>query len=79
MKPTNNSTLEVISPKVQVDDEFITTDYDYQTSHVKRTADGQLQAGWICSPAQMRTRLHWEKNIHHLDDEIVAYFVSSPA
>jgi len=47
MKPTNNSTLEVISPKVQVDDEFITTDYDYQTSHVKRTADGQLQVGPI--------------------------------
>jgi len=37
------------------------------------------QAGWISSPAQMRTRLHSEKNISHLDDEIVVYFVSSPA
>ncbi|XP_017132898.1 inositol-3-phosphate synthase [Drosophila elegans] len=55
MKPTNNSTLEVVSPKVQVDDEFITTDYDYQTSHVKRTADGQLQVHPQTTSLKIRT------------------------
>ncbi|XP_016941206.3 inositol-3-phosphate synthase [Drosophila suzukii] len=55
MKPTNNSTLEVISPKVQVDDEFITTDYDYQTSHVKRTADGKLQVHPQTTALKIRT------------------------
>lgn len=61
MKPTNNSTLEVISPKVQVDDEFITTDYDYQTSHVKRTADGQLQVHPQTTSLKIRTGRHVPK------------------
>lgn len=47
MKPTKNSTLEIISPKVHVDDEFIVTDYEYHTSHVKRTASGQLQVSCV--------------------------------
>ncbi|XP_017049950.1 inositol-3-phosphate synthase [Drosophila ficusphila] len=55
MKPTNNSTLEVVSPKVKLDDEFITTDYDYQTSHVKRSADGQLQVHPQTTALKIRT------------------------
>lgn len=46
MKPTKKSTLEIISPKVHVDDEFIVTDYEYHTSHVKRCASGQLQVSY---------------------------------
>ncbi|CAD7012195.1 unnamed protein product [Ceratitis capitata] len=37
------SSLEVISPKVQISDNYIETDYEYQTSHVKRTANGRIQ------------------------------------
>lgn len=42
MKPTVES-LEVISPKVQITDRFIETDYEYQTSHVKRLDNGKIQ------------------------------------
>ncbi|TMW48393.1 hypothetical protein DOY81_006522 [Sarcophaga bullata] len=42
MKPTTEC-LEVISPKVQITESFIETDYDYQTSHVKRTTNGKIQ------------------------------------
>ncbi|SPP75670.1 inositol-3-phosphate synthase [Drosophila guanche] len=55
MKPTNNSTLEIISPKVRVDDDFIETDYEYQTSHVKRTASGQLQVHPQTTALKIRT------------------------
>ncbi|XP_017868142.1 PREDICTED: inositol-3-phosphate synthase [Drosophila arizonae] len=55
MKPTKNSTLEIISPKVHVDDEFIETDYEYQTSHVKRTATGQLQVHPRTTSLKIRT------------------------
>ncbi|XP_022228941.2 inositol-3-phosphate synthase [Drosophila obscura] len=55
MKPTNSSTLEIISPKVRVDDDFIETDYEYQTSHVKRTASGQLQVHPQTTALKIRT------------------------
>ena len=45
MKPTTEC-LEVISPKVQISESFIETDYDYQTSHVKRTANGKIQVSF---------------------------------
>ncbi|XP_068146921.1 inositol-3-phosphate synthase [Drosophila tropicalis] len=55
MKPTKNSTLEIISPKVQVDDDFIETLYDYHTSQVKRTANGQLQVHPETTTLKIRT------------------------
>ncbi|KAH8418431.1 hypothetical protein KR222_010248 [Zaprionus bogoriensis] len=55
MKPTKNSTLEIISPKVHVDDEFIETDYEYHTSHVRRTAAGQLQVHPQTTALKIRT------------------------
>ncbi|KAM8712114.1 hypothetical protein ACLKA7_012610 [Drosophila subpalustris] len=55
MKPTKNSTLEIISPKVHVDDDFIETDYEYQTSHVKRSAAGQLQVRPETTALKIRT------------------------
>lgn len=42
MKPTVES-LEVISPKVQITDSFIETDYEYQTSQVKYLPNGKIQ------------------------------------
>lgn len=42
MKPTVEC-LEVISPKVQITDSFIETDYEYQTSQVKRLPNGKIQ------------------------------------
>ncbi|XP_060660189.1 inositol-3-phosphate synthase [Drosophila nasuta] len=61
MKPTKNSTLEVISPKVHVDDEYIETDYDYQTSHVKRSAGGQIQVHPQTTSLKIRTGRHVPK------------------
>lgn len=61
MKPTKNSTLEVVSPKVQVNDDFIETDYEYQTSHVKRTASGQLQVHPQTTALKIRTARHVPK------------------
>ncbi|EDW00949.1 inositol-3-phosphate synthase [Drosophila grimshawi] len=61
MKPTKNSTLEIISPKVHVDDDFIETDYEYQTSHVKRTAAGQLQVHPQTTSLKIRTARHVPK------------------
>ncbi|KAH8369865.1 hypothetical protein KR093_001285 [Drosophila rubida] len=61
MKPTKNSTLEVISPKVHVDDEFIETDYDYQTSHVKRSASGQIHVHPQTTSLKIRTARHVPK------------------
>ncbi|KAH8271497.1 hypothetical protein KR018_000960 [Drosophila ironensis] len=61
MKPTKNSTLEVVSPQVQVDDDFIQTDYEYQTSHVKRTASGQLQVHPQTTALKIRTARHVPK------------------
>lgn len=45
MKPTTEC-LEVISPKVQITESFIETDYDYQTSHVKHAANGKIQVSF---------------------------------
>ena len=42
MKPIVEN-LEVISPKVQITDSFIETDYEYQTSNVKRLPSGKIQ------------------------------------
>lgn len=39
----DTATLEVISPKVQINENYIETDYEYQTSHVKRSANGKIQ------------------------------------
>ncbi|KAH8299754.1 hypothetical protein KR044_005475 [Drosophila immigrans] len=61
MKPTKNSTLEIISPKVHVDDEFIETDYEYQTSHVKRSAAGQIQVHPQTTSLKIRTGRHVPK------------------
>ncbi|XP_030555854.1 inositol-3-phosphate synthase isoform X1 [Drosophila novamexicana] len=61
MKPTKNSTLEVISPKVHVDDKFIETDYEYQTSHVNRTASGTLQVHPKTTAIKIRTARHVPK------------------
>lgn len=43
MKPTATETLEVISPHVQISESYIETDYAYQTSNVKRLANGKIQ------------------------------------
>lgn len=40
---SDTATLEVISPKVQISENYIETDYEYQTSHVKRSANGKIQ------------------------------------
>lgn len=61
MKPTKNSTLEIISPKVHVDDDFIETDYEYQTSHVKRSAAGKLQVHPETTSLKIRTARHVPK------------------
>ncbi|XP_017837695.1 inositol-3-phosphate synthase isoform X2 [Drosophila busckii] len=61
MKPTQNSTLEIISPKVHVDADFIETDYDYQTTQVKRTAAGQLQVQPQTTALKIRTARHVPK------------------
>ncbi|XP_005176979.2 inositol-3-phosphate synthase [Musca domestica] len=39
----NNTTLEVVSPNVQISENYIETDYTYQTSNVKRLANGKIQ------------------------------------
>ncbi|XP_067626396.1 inositol-3-phosphate synthase [Eurosta solidaginis] len=39
----DTATLEVISPKVKIGERYIETDYEYQTSNVKRTANGKIQ------------------------------------
>ncbi|XP_020815446.1 inositol-3-phosphate synthase [Drosophila serrata] len=61
MKPTNASTLEVVSPKVRVENDFITSDYEYQTSHVKRTSSGQLQVHPQTTALKIRTGRHVPK------------------
>lgn len=43
MKPI----LEVVSPKVQITDDYIETDYDYQTSHVRHIGNDQMQVNSI--------------------------------
>lgn len=49
------ATLEVISPKVQITDNYIDTDYEYQTSHVKRTANGKIQVHPETTALKIRT------------------------
>lgn len=43
MKHISAENLEVISPHVQITEDYIETDYTYQTSHVKRLANGKIQ------------------------------------
>lgn len=46
MKANNsakNTTLEIVSPNVQISENYIETDYTYQTSNVKRLANGKIQ------------------------------------
>lgn len=46
MKPILEN-LEVISPKVKISDSSIETDYEYQTSQVKRLTSGKIQASLV--------------------------------
>ncbi|KAL9918522.1 inositol-3-phosphate synthase [Glossina fuscipes fuscipes] len=51
MKPI----LEVVSPNVQITDDYIETDYDYQTSHVRRIGNDQMQVLPECVNLKIRT------------------------
>ncbi|XP_030375157.1 inositol-3-phosphate synthase [Scaptodrosophila lebanonensis] len=54
MRPIKDSVLEIISPNVHVDDEFIETDYEYKTSNVKRI-DGKVQVYPETTALKIRT------------------------
>uniref|UniRef100_A0A1I8PC50 inositol-3-phosphate synthase n=1 Tax=Stomoxys calcitrans TaxID=35570 RepID=A0A1I8PC50_STOCA len=55
MKANTNETLEVISPNVQLTEDYIETDYAYQTSNVKRLANGKIQVFPETSNLKIRT------------------------
>ncbi|XP_075164862.1 inositol-3-phosphate synthase [Haematobia irritans] len=55
MKPVVTETLEVISPNVQITEDYIETDYAYQTSNVKRLANGKIQVFPETSNLKIRT------------------------
>ncbi|XP_037948629.1 inositol-3-phosphate synthase-like [Teleopsis dalmanni] len=53
--------MEIISPKVQNSEKFIETDYEYQTTKVKRNADGKIQVHPITTALKIRTEKHVPK------------------
>lgn len=62
------SNLEVLSPNVQIDENFIEVDYDYQTSSVKREGDKiQLR------PETLSLKIRTEKNVPKLGLMLVGW------
>ncbi|XP_017472824.1 PREDICTED: inositol-3-phosphate synthase [Rhagoletis zephyria] len=57
----DTASLEVISPKVQISDHYIETDYEYQTSHVRHTANGKIQVHPETTTLKIRTDRHVPK------------------
>ncbi|XP_036334056.1 inositol-3-phosphate synthase [Rhagoletis pomonella] len=57
----DTASLEVISPKVQISDNYIETDYEYQTSHVRHTANGKIQVHPETTTLKIRTDRHVPK------------------
>ncbi|KAI8122018.1 Inositol-3-phosphate synthase [Lucilia cuprina] len=69
MKPTAAESLEVISPKVQITDSFIETDYEYQTSQVKRLANGKIQV----FPETINLKIRTDKKVPRLGLMLVGW------
>lgn len=62
------SNLEVLSPNVQIDENFIEVDYDYQTSSVKREGD-KIQV----RPETLSLKIRTEKNVPKLGLMLVGW------
>lgn len=69
MKPTAAASLEVISPKVQITDSFIETDYEYQTSQVKYLANGKIQV----FPETTNLKIRTDKRVPRLGLMLVGW------
>ncbi|KAM7343588.1 inositol-3-phosphate synthase [Cochliomyia hominivorax] len=68
MKPTVES-LEIVSPKVQITERFIETDYEYQTSQVKRLANGKIQV----IPETINLRIRTDRQVPRLGLMLVGW------
>lgn len=62
------SKLEVLSPNVQIDENFIEVDYEYQTSSVKRDGD-KIQV----KPETLSLKIRTEKNVPKLGLMLVGW------
>ncbi|XP_065369290.1 inositol-3-phosphate synthase [Calliphora vicina] len=69
MKPTTVESLEVISPKVQITDSFIETDYEYQTSQVKYLPNGKIQV----FPETTNIKIRTDKRVPRLGLMLVGW------
>ncbi|XP_055855550.1 inositol-3-phosphate synthase [Episyrphus balteatus] len=62
------SNLEVLSPNVQIDENYIEVDYEYQTSSVKRDG-GKIQV----KPEKLSLKIRTEKNVPKLGLMLVGW------